>query len=150
MEVDDKAWRLISALQADGHAERVAAKAMIGKVRQAAPEAAITLGADKGYDAAEFVAELRELKVVPHVAQNTSGRRSAVPDEVAQSEGYGISMQCRKRIEQGFGWAKTIGQVRQVMVRGLRKVTQLFVLNMAAYNLVRMRTLGQVRPQGVR
>ena len=136
--------------QADGHAERVAAKAMIGKVRQAAPEAAITLGADKGYDAAEFVAELRELKVVPHVAQNTSGRRSAVPDEVAQSEGYGISMQCRKRIEQGFGWAKTIGQVRQVMVRGLRKVTQLFVLNMAAYNLVRMRTLGQVRPQGVR
>lgn len=134
--------------QADGYAERVAAKAMIGKVRQAKPQAAITLGADKGYDAAEFVAELRRLKVMPHVAQNTSGRRSAVPDEIAQSGGYGISMQCRKRIEQGFGWAKTIGQIRQVMVRGLKKVDQMFVLNMAAYNLVRMRSLGQVRLQG--
>lgn len=136
--------------QADGHAERVAAKAMIGRVRQANPEAAITLGADKGYDAAEFVAEMHRLKVVPHVAQNISRRRSAVPDEVAQSEGYGVSMQCRKRIEQGFGWAKTIGQVRQVMVRGLKKVGQMFVLNMAAYNLVRMRSLGQVRLQGAR
>ena len=136
--------------QADGYAERVAAKAMIGKLRQANPEAAITLGADKGYDAKEFVAELRGLTVQLHVAQNTSGRRSAVPDEIAQSEGYGISMQCRKRIEQGFGWAKTIGQMRQVMVRGLKKVGQMFVLNMAAYNLVRMRSLGQVRLRGAR
>ena len=133
--------------QADGYAERVAAKAMIGKVRQANPQAAITLGADKGYDAAEFITELRRLKVQPHVAQNTSGRRSAVSDEIAQSDGYGASMQCRKRIEQGFGWAKTIGQIRQVMVRGLKKVEQMFVLNMAAYNLVRMRSLGQVRLQ---
>lgn len=133
--------------QADGHAERVAAKAMISDVRQVSPEAAITLGADKGYDAAEFIDELQRLKVEPHVAQNKSGRRSAVPDEIAQSPGYGISMQCRKRIEQGFGWAKSIGSIRQVMVRGLKKVDQLFVLNMAAYNLVRMRSLGQVRPQ---
>ena len=136
--------------QADGYAEREAAKDMINDVRRANPEAAITLGADKGYDAAEFVAELHLLKVAPHVAQNTSGRRSAVPDEIAQSEGYGMSMQCRKRIEQGFGWAKTIGQVRQVMVRGIKKVAQMFVLNMAAYNLVRMRSLGQVRLQGAR
>ena len=84
------------------------------------------------------------------MAQNKSGRRSAVPDEIAQTAGYGASMQCRKRIEQGFGWAKTIGQVRQVMVRGIKKVAQLFVLNMAAYNLVRMRSLGQVRLQGAR
>lgn len=131
--------------RADGHAERTAAKAMIGKVRQANPGAAITLGADKGYDAAEFVAELRRLKVRPHVAQNQSGRRSAVADEIAQRDGYGVSLQCRKRIEQGFGWAKTVGQVRQVMVRGLQKVSQIFVLNMAAYNLVRMRSLGQIR-----
>lgn len=136
--------------QADGYAERVAAKAMIGKLRQANPEAAITLGADRGYDAKEFVAEMRRLKVQPHVAQNTSGRRSAVPDEIAKSDGYGKSIQCRKRIEQGFGWAKTIGQIRQVMVRGLKKVGQMFVLNMAAYNLVRMRSLGQVRLQGAR
>lgn len=136
--------------QADGYAERTAAKAMIGKIRQASPEVAITLGADKGYDAKGFVAELHQLKVEPHVAQNTSRRRSAVPDEIAQSAGYGMSMQCRKRIEQGFGWAKTIGQIRQVMVRGLKNVGQMFVLNMAAYNLVRMRSLGQVRLQGVR
>lgn len=123
---------------------------MIGKARQVHPDAAITLGADKGYDAAEFIAELRRLKVQPHVAQNTSGRRSAVPDEIARSDGYGVSMQRRKRIEQGFGWVKTIGQMRQVMVRGLKKVDQMFVLNMAAYNLVRMRSLGQVRLQGVR
>lgn len=83
--------------------------------------------------------------VTPHVAQNKSNRRSAVPDEIAQTEGYGMSLQRRKRIEQGFGWAKTIGQIRQVMVRGLKRVDQMFVLNMAAYNLVRMRTLGQVR-----
>ncbi|WP_325346803.1 transposase, partial [Xylophilus sp.] len=67
---------------------------------------------------------------------------------VAQSDGYVMSMQCRKRIEQGFGWVKTIGQMRQVMVRGLDNVAQMFVLNMAAYNLVRMRSLGQIRPQG--
>lgn len=136
--------------RADGYAERTPAKAMIGKVRQANPEAAITLGADKGYDAAEFVAELHRLKVAPHVAQNKSGRHSAVADEIAQHAGYSVSLQCRKRIEQGFGWAKTVGQVRQVMVRGLQKVTQMFVLNMAAYNLVRMRSLGQVRLQNAR
>lgn len=134
--------------RADGYAEREAAKAMINDARQANPEAAITLGADKGYDAAEFITELQRLKVAPHVAQNTSGRRSAVPDEIAQGDGYEASMQRRKRIEQGFGWSKTIGQLRQVMVRGLQKVDQLFVLNMTAYNLVRMRSLGQLRLQG--
>lgn len=133
--------------QADGHAEREAAKAMINDARQANPEAAITLGADKGYDAAEFIEALQQVKVTPHVAQNKSGRRSAVPDEIAQTEGYGMSLQRRKRIEQGFGWAKTIGQIRQVMVRGLQRVDQMFVLNMVAYNLVRMRSLGQIRPQ---
>ena len=87
------------------------------------------------------------MKVTPHVAQNTSGRRSAVPDAIARSAGYAISQQKRKLIEQGFGWAKTVGRMRQVMVRGLKKVDQMFVLSMAAYNLVRMRSLGQIRPQ---
>jgi hypothetical protein len=64
-----------------------------------------------------------------------------------ETTGYGMSMPCRKRIEQGFGWAKFIGSIRQVMVRGLRRVDQLFVLNMAAYSLVRMRSLGRVRLQ---
>lgn len=134
---------------ADGFAEREAAKVMIKAAVQAAgnPEASITLGADKGYDAQEFIDALQDIKVIPHVAQNTSGRRSAVPDAVAASDGYAISIQKRKLIEQGLGWAKTIGRIRQVMVRGLKRVDQVFVLTMAAYNLTRMRTLGQMRPK---
>ena len=133
---------------ADGYAEREAAKVMIADAKQAAPEDAhITLGADKGYDAAEFIEALTDMKVLPHVAQNTSGRRSAVPDSIACSDGYAISQQKRKLIEQGFGWAKFIGPIRQVMVRGLEKVDQLFVLTMTAYNLTRMRTLEQIRLQ---
>jgi len=131
--------------QADGHAEREAAKAMVADVRQVNPEGEITLGADKGYDAAEFIKALQDMKVTPHVAQNKSNRASTVPDEIAASEGYAISQQKRKLIEQGFGWAKFIGPIRQVMVRGIKKVDQVFVMAMAAYNLVRMRTLGQVR-----
>lgn len=87
------------------------------------------------------------MNVIPHVAQNTSGRRSAVPDAIALSAGYAISVQKRKLIEQGFGWAKTVGRMRQVMVRGLKRVDQIFVLTMAAYNLTRMRTLGEIRLQ---
>ncbi|WP_244814578.1 IS5 family transposase [Caballeronia sp. Lep1P3] len=133
---------------ADGHAEREAAKIMINDARQAAEDAnaEITLGADKGYDAQEFIEACQQMKVTPHVAQNTSGRRSAVADAIASSLGYSISQRKRKLIEQGFGWAKTVGRMRQVMVRSLEKVDQMFVLNMAAYNLVRMRSLGQVRP----
>ncbi|SOZ02264.1 transposase (fragment) [Cupriavidus taiwanensis] len=85
--------------------------------------------------------------MTPHVAQNTSGRRSAVADAIASSAGYAVSQQKRKLIEQGFGWVKTVGRMRQVMVRGLKKVDQMFVLSMAAYHLVRMRSLGQIRPQ---
>ena len=124
------------------------AKAMIGDARQANPDGALTLGADKGYDAAEFVEALQEIGVAAHIAQNTSNRRSAVPDAIATSAGYAISQTKRKLIEQGFGWAKLIGNIRQVMVRGLAKVDQMFMLNMTAYNLVRMRTLGQLCLQG--
>jgi hypothetical protein len=135
--------------QADGFAEREAAKVMISDARQALgdDEREVTLGADKGYDAKEFIDACVAMNVTPHVAQNTSGRKSAVPDEIAQTEGYAISQRKRKLIEQGFGWAKTVGGIRQVMVRGLKRVDQMFVLTMAAYNLVRMRGLAQVRPQ---
>ncbi len=137
-----------SVTTADGYAEREVAKALIADARQVAGETAeITLGADKGYDAQEFIAALIELNVIPHVAQNTSHRRSAVPDDIAGSDGYAISQQKRKLIEHGFGWAKFIGPIRQVMVRGLEKVDQLFVLTMAAYNLTRMRSLGATVPQ---
>lgn len=130
--------------RADGHAEREAAKRMIADARQANPDGALTLGADKGYDAAEFVEALQDMNVAPHIARNTRNRRSAVPDAVAASDGYAISQTKRKLIEQGFGWAKQIGSIRQAMVRGLAKVDQMFVLNMTAYNLVRMRTLGKL------
>lgn len=135
--------------RADGHAEREAAKAMMQDALQAAanPQADFTLGADKGYDAKEFIDALQAMHVTAHVAQNNSGRRSAVSDAVAASAGYAISIQKRKLIEQGFGWAKTVGRMRQVMVRGLKRVDQMFVLTMAAYNLTRMRTLAQLRPQ---
>lgn len=131
---------------ADGYAEREAAKRMMADARQANPTGQLTLGADKGYDAAEFIDALQALDVEPHVAQNTSNRRSAVPDAVAGCDGYAVSQRKRKLIEQGFGWAKLIGTIRQVKVRGLAKVDQLFMLNMTAYNLVRMRTLGKVCP----
>ena len=149
---DNRHGLIASALvtKADGYAEREAAKAMIKDARQVLGDDSIevTLGADKGYDAKEFIKACTEIKVTPHVAQNKSGRKSAVPDAIAQSTGYAQSQKRRKLIEQGFGWAKQIGGIRQVMVRGLKRVDQLFVLTMAAYNLVRMRTLGQVRLQG--
>ena len=85
---------------------------------------------------------------MPHVAQNTSSKRSAVHDAIAQTEDDAISQQKRKLIEQSFGWAKTVGWIRQVKVRGLERVDQMFVLTMAAYNLTRMRTLRKIRLQG--
>ena len=134
---------------ADGHAEREAAKVMIAAASEVAEAetVSITLGADKGYDAREFIEACQDMGVVPHVARNTSGRRSAVPETIATSEGYVQSQRRRKLIEQGFGWAKMVGGIRQVMVRGLKRVDHLFVLTMAAYNLTRMRSLGQIRPQ---
>ena len=71
-----------------------------------------------------------------------------MPEGIADSEGYAISQQKRKLIEQGFGWAKTVGHMRQVLVRGIKKVDQMFVLTMAGYNLTRLRSLGQSRRQG--
>jgi hypothetical protein len=108
----------------------------------------ITLvGAHKGYDAAEFIEVLTEMKVSPQAAQNTSNRKSAVPYHIAATDGYAISQQRRKLIEQGFGWTKFIGPIRQVMLCGLKRVAPLFVLTMAAHNVTRMRTLEKIRLQ---
>jgi hypothetical protein len=136
--------------QADGHGEREVAKAMIAEARLTNPEGQVTLGADKGYAAAGFIQALQAMDVTPHVAQNKSNRQSAMPDEIANTEGYAISMQKRKPIEQGFGWVKFIGPIRQVMVRGTKKVDQVVLMAMATYNLVRMRTLGRPRLKGAR
>jgi transposase len=124
--------------QANGFAERNAALEMADAIKTHGP---ITLGADKGYDAAEFVERLGKARVVPHIAQNTKNRKSAVPDAIAQSAGYAVSQIVRKRIEEIFGWAKQIGGMAQVKLRGTAKVDWRFTMTLAAYNLVRMRQL---------
>jgi transposase len=121
---------------ADGHAERIAALSMI-EPRADRPRA-ITLGADKGYDAEDFVNELRSMNVRAHVAQNTSGRRSAIDGRTTRHAGYGMSQRIRKRIEEPFGWIKTVGGLRKTRFRGRDKVGWAFAFAAAAYNLVRL------------
>jgi transposase len=125
--------------------------AMCNDARQVhAEETTLAFGAEKGFDVKEFIEDLQEMNVLPHVAHNKSGCQSVVPDAVAASEGYEISQEKRKRIEQGIGWSKTVGRMRQVLVRGLKKVDQMLVLTMTAHNLTRLRTLGRVPLQGAR
>jgi transposase len=121
---------------ADGHAERVAALHMIEP--RADRPTAITLGADKAYDAEDFVNELRSMKVTPHVAQNTSGRSSAIDGRTTRHGGYAISQRIRKRIEEAFGWIKTVAGQEKTSFRGRDRVAWAFTLAAAAYNLVRL------------
>jgi transposase len=121
---------------ADGHAERVAALAMI-EPRADRPRA-ITLGADKAYDAEDFVNELRSMTVTPHVAQNTSGRSSAIDARTTRHGGYAGSQRVRKRIEEAFGWIKTVARQEKTKFRGRGRVGWAFTFAAAAYNLVRL------------
>ena len=98
----------------------------------------ITVGGDKGYDAASFVADMRALNVTPHIAQNTSGRRSALDARTTRHPGYEASQRTRKRIEEPFGWGKTIGGLARPMLRGVKKLDFKFTLTMAGYNLTRI------------
>jgi IS5 family transposase len=124
---------------ADGHAERIAALHMI-EPRADRPQA-ITLGADKAYDAEDFVNELRAMKVTPHVAQNTSGRRSAIDSRTTRHAGYAVSQRIRKRIEEAFGWIKTIAGQERTKFRGRYRVGWAFTFAAAAYNLTRLTKL---------
>lgn len=119
-----------------GHAERLAALDMIEPL--ADRPRAITLGADRGYDAADFVEELRTLNVRPHVAQNANRRRSAIDRRTTRHPGYAASIRIRKRIEEAFGWIKTVAGMRKTKLRGLDKVDWAFAFAAAAYNLVRL------------
>ena len=119
---------------ADGHAERRAALAMIN--RRCPGERKITLGADKGYDTADFVAVLRVMCVTPHVAAKVKG--SAIDGRTTRHTGYAVSQRIRKRIEEAFGWGKTVGTAAKTMLRGTARVGFQFTLNMAAYNLARL------------
>jgi transposase len=101
-----------------------------------------TLGADKGYDTREFVAALEQRGITAHIARNVNGRRSAIDARRARSTGYARSMQIRKRIEQGFGWVKTIGGLGKLPRVGLEQVRGWVAWNFAAYNLIRLGGIG--------
>lgn len=122
--------------QADGHGERIAALHMIEP--RADRCQAITLGADKAYDAEDFVNELRTMKVTPHVAQNTSGRSSAIDGRTTRHGGYAVSQRIRKRIEEAFGWIKVIAGQEKTKLRGRERVGWAFTFAAAAYNLTRL------------
>lgn len=125
----------VETMQADGTAERDAAVVMIASVPGSDR---VTVGADKGYDTKGFVADARALNATPHVAQK---KHSAVDGKTTRHEGYRISQQKRKRVEEIFGWMKTIGGLRKLRHRGLELVGWMFTFTAAAYNLVRIRNL---------
>ena len=106
----------------------------------------ITLGADRGCDAADFVEELRTLNVRPHVAQNTNRRRSAIDGRTTRHPGNAMSQRIRKRIEEAFGWFKTVAVLHKTRLRGLDKVGWAFAFTAAAYNLVRLPRLLEATP----
>ena len=131
-----------SVTQADGFAERETAKAMIGRI--APRKRRVTVAADRNYDTLGFVKAMRELSVTPHVTQNTTkkGRRSSIDGRTTRHSSYAASQKFRKRIEEVFGWLKTVGMFRKTRYRGVRKIDWHFTLAVTAYNLVRMRNLG--------
>jgi transposase len=125
---------------ASGTGERCAALKMLKKLPRTTRR--ITVGGDKGYDTRGFVKDLRSLNVTPHIARNDTNRTSAIGPRTTKHPNYAISQRVRKRIEEGFGWMKTIGRLRKTMYRGVEKVAWQLALHAAAYNLVRMRNLG--------
>ena len=124
--------------QATGYGERSAAVTMLAKA--ARRRRRITAGGDRGYDTRDYVLVCR-LEVTPHVAQNTTRRSSRIDERTTRHRGYELSQRKRKRIEEVFGWMKTIASVHGQTVRGVRRVGWMFTFTAAVYNLVRMRNL---------
>ena len=122
--------------EANGHAERIAALHMIEP--RADRPMPITLGADKAYDVEDFVNELRSMNATPHVAQNTNGRSSAIDGRTTRHVGYALSQRIRKRIEEAFGWIKTVAGQERTKFRGRKRVGWTFTFAAAAYNLARL------------
>ena len=133
---------------ATGTAEREAALTMITRSRKGKARTVrktrVTLGADKGFDTEDFVLTLKTRNVTPHIAVNArtystgTVRKTAVDGRTTRHKGYGISQRCRKRIEESFGWAKTIGGAAKLKLRGLAKANGFFTFRMIAYNLIRI------------
>jgi hypothetical protein len=131
--------------EANGTAERDAALVMLERLPG---NRRVTVAGDKGYDTRDFVAECRNLKVTPHVAQNDKRPGgSAIDARTTGHAGYAVSQRKRKRIEECFGWMKTIALLRKVRHRGIFKVGWVFTFAAAAYNLVRMRNLAKLSVQ---
>ena len=123
---------------ATGTAERDTAEGIVGDLPG---RHRITVGGDKAYDTREFVQSLRALNAVPHVARNRTGRSSAIDGRTTRHPGYAVSQRLRKRVEEIFGWIKTVGNLRKTRHRGRERVGWMFTLTAAAYNLVRIRNL---------
>jgi transposase len=131
---------------ADGLGERAAALSMLDTVPGGHPK---TVGADKAYDTRDFIAECRKRGITPHVAANdTRIGGSAIDGRTTRHDGYAISQTIRKRIEEHFGWGKTVGRIRQTLYRGIQKVDQHFKLTMTASNIVRMARILGASAQG--
>jgi len=122
----------------DGYGERSAAVEMLHRLDPGSTRR-LTLGADKGYDDASFVTDLRAMCVTPHIAAKKKG--SAIDGRTTRHAGYAISQKKRKQIEEAFGWGKTIGPIRKTMLRGINRVRAQFTLTMAAYNLAKLPNL---------
>ena len=126
---------------ASGTAEREAALAMLAQRPQ---KKRVTLAGDKGYDTKDFVADLRACRVTPHAAQNNKGRSSAIDQRTTRHPGYEVSQRKRKRVEEIFGWLKTVGLMRKTRHRGVKLVGWIFKFATAVYNLVRIRNLAEI------
>src|SRR5215216_1516559 len=130
------------ATLADGFAEREAATTLLSTHWRFAPRRPRTVGADKAYDTADFVEQVRQVEMTPHVAQNDTRRGgSAIDARTTRHTGYAMSQHARPRIERAFGWLKTIAGLRKVKLRGLPNVDALFVFASAAFNIRRIVTL---------
>lgn len=124
---------------ANGYGERETAIDMLAELPG---EQRKTVGADKNYDTRDFVDQCKGMRITPHVARNTERTGgSAIDSRTTRHPGYGISQQKRKRVEEPFGWGKTVGLYRQVKVRGLARVNAIFQITMIGWNLTRMRNL---------
>ena len=125
--------------EATGRAEREGAITMLKRRRGVHKRA--TVGADKAYDTKDFIDRCRELDVTPHVAQNTTNRKSAIDGRVTRHAGYALSQRKRKLVEEGFGWMKTVGACRKLRYIGVAKNQFWMTMEAVAYNLVRMANL---------
>ena len=138
--MENRSGLVVSArlTQASGTAER---EACLDMLEDAGGNRRVTLGGDKNYDTRDFVDTLRSLNVTPHVAQNNTNRRSAIDGRTTRHAGYPVSQIKRKRVEEIFGWLKTVGLMRKTRHRGTQRVGWMFTFSLAAYNLVRIRNL---------